>query len=45
MSLVIKNGYVYDPLNGVDGEQKDIFIKEGKIVEEVKEKNSDAWRR
>lgn len=33
--LSIKGGYVYDPKNGVDGEVKDIFIDEGKVVEEV----------
>jgi formylmethanofuran dehydrogenase subunit A len=31
--LIIKNGQVYDPLNGVKGEQKDILIEEGRIVE------------
>jgi len=40
MTLVIKNGYVYDPLTGINGEQKDIFIKEGKIVEETSEKDA-----
>jgi len=32
----IKGGYVYDPLNGVDGEKMDVFIKDGKVVEELK---------
>jgi formylmethanofuran dehydrogenase subunit A len=32
---IIKNGIVYDPLNNIDGEQKDICIKDGKIVESV----------
>ncbi|MHC1636104.1 MAG: formylmethanofuran dehydrogenase subunit A [Candidatus Methanospirareceae archaeon] len=34
--LLIKNGIVYDPLNGVKGEEKDICIRDGKIVEDVK---------
>ncbi len=37
--LIIKGGYVYDPLNNVDGETKDILISEGKVVEKV-EKNA-----
>lgn len=31
--LKIVNGQVYDPLNGVRGEVKDIFVKDGKIVQ------------
>jgi formylmethanofuran dehydrogenase subunit A len=34
-TMVIRNGYVFDPLNEIDGEIKDIFIKEGKIVEDL----------
>ncbi|HHZ03625.1 formylmethanofuran dehydrogenase subunit A [Acetomicrobium hydrogeniformans] len=30
--LVIKNGRVYDPINGVKGEIRDIYIEGGKIV-------------
>ncbi|TFG05510.1 MAG: formylmethanofuran dehydrogenase subunit A, partial [Promethearchaeota archaeon] len=37
--LIIKNGIVYDPLNGIDGEKKEIHIKDGKVVEKV---NGDA---
>ena len=33
MVLFIKNGFVYDPLNGVNGEKMDIAIENGKIVE------------
>ncbi|MFX0072842.1 MAG: formylmethanofuran dehydrogenase subunit A [Candidatus Hermodarchaeota archaeon] len=33
--LIIKNGIVYDPLNGIDGEKKEIHIKDGKVVEKV----------
>ncbi|MFZ3168807.1 MAG: hypothetical protein WA130_14430 [Candidatus Methanoperedens sp.] len=35
-TIVIRNGYVFDPLNEIDGEIKDVFIKNGKIVEEIK---------
>lgn len=34
-SLIIKNGYVYDPMNSIDGEKKEIHIQDGKIVEKV----------
>jgi len=34
-TVVIKNGYVFDPLNEVNGEMMDIFIKDGKVVEEL----------
>jgi formylmethanofuran dehydrogenase subunit A len=34
-TIAIKNGYVYDPLNEVDGEVMDIFIKNGKVVTEL----------
>jgi len=37
MNLIIKGGYVYDPINGVNGEKMDIYIKDGKIVEELPE--------
>ncbi len=33
--LLIRNGVVYDPINGVNGEKKDISIRDGKVVEEV----------
>jgi formylmethanofuran dehydrogenase subunit A len=32
-SLIIKNGTVYDPRNGINGERMDIHIKDGTIVE------------
>lgn len=32
-NLVIKNGKVYDPLNGIEGEVKDIYIRNGKIID------------
>ncbi len=37
--LIIKNGLVYDPLNNIDGEKKEIHIKDGIITEKV---NSEA---
>lgn len=30
--LKIANGTVYDPANGIDGQQRDIWIRDGKIV-------------
>jgi len=35
MEMVLKNGYVYDPVNGVKGEKKDIFVKDGRVVESL----------
>jgi formylmethanofuran dehydrogenase subunit A len=37
IELIIKNGFVYDPINGIDGEKMDIAIKNGKIVHKVNE--------
>ena len=34
--LAIRNGYVFDPLNGVDGEKMDILLSGGRVVEKVK---------
>ena len=31
--LFIKNGFVFDPINKINGEKMDIAIKDGKIVE------------
>lgn len=33
--LLIRNGVVYDPINGVKGEKMDIAVKDGKIVDKV----------
>lgn len=33
--ILIKNGFVFDPVTGVKGDKKDIAIKDGKIVESV----------
>jgi len=35
MERIIKNGIIYCPLSGIDGEKMDISIKDGKIVESV----------
>ena len=40
MELLIKNGFVYDPINGIKGEKMDIAIKNGKIVESVHEQSA-----
>ncbi|ACL15589.1 formylmethanofuran dehydrogenase subunit A [Methanosphaerula palustris] len=36
--LLIKNGFVVDPASGINGERKDIAIRDGVIVEEVSNK-------
>ena len=38
--LIIKGGIVYDPLNKIEGEKKDILVADGKIVEDVNERNA-----
>ncbi|OED30294.1 formylmethanofuran dehydrogenase subunit A [Methanosphaera sp. WGK6] len=35
MEYILKNGIVFDPVNNVNGEKKDILINDDKIVEEV----------
>jgi formylmethanofuran dehydrogenase subunit A len=35
--IMIKGGVVFDPLNNVNGELKEIYIKEGKVAEEFPE--------
>ncbi|MHA1930147.1 MAG: formylmethanofuran dehydrogenase subunit A [Candidatus Thorarchaeota archaeon] len=35
--LILKGGTVYDPLNNIDGEVKDICVSDGKIVDKVPE--------
>lgn len=40
MNLIIKNGFVYDPLNGINGEVMDIIIKNGCITEDADEHNA-----
>jgi len=41
MNLLIKNGFVYDPLNGIEGEVMDIAVENGKIVEGIDEKKAE----
>ena len=38
--LLIKNGFVFDPINGINGEKMDIAIKNGKIVAKVTRQGS-----
>ncbi len=42
MVLLIKNGFVYDPLNGVKGDRMDVAIENGKIVEKVNEEKAEV---
>ncbi|MBA7610873.1 Formyltransferase/hydrolase complex Fhc subunit A [subsurface metagenome] len=37
--LLVKNGFVFDPINNIEGEIKDILIENGKIVEKFTNKN------
>jgi len=37
MEILVKNGFVYDPLNRINGQKMDIAVKDGKIVERVDE--------
>ena len=36
--ILVKNGYVYDPKNGVNGDVMDIAIRDDKIVDKVSPK-------
>jgi formylmethanofuran dehydrogenase subunit A len=40
VELLVKNGFVYDPLNGVNGEKMDIAVRDGKIVEKLSERRA-----
>jgi len=46
--LIIKNGLVYDPLNNIEGERKDILVESGKIIDkfsndsDIKEIDADG---
>jgi formylmethanofuran dehydrogenase subunit A len=40
MELLVKNGFVYDPVNGIDGERMDIGVRDGRIVEMVNERKA-----
>ncbi len=38
MELRIKGGKVYDPANGIDGEVREILVRDGRVVDTVSEK-------
>jgi formylmethanofuran dehydrogenase subunit A len=40
MELLVRNGFVYDPINGINGEKMDVAVKDGKIVESVNERKA-----
>lgn len=40
MELLIKNGFVFDPINGINGEKMDIAVNDGKIAEKVNERKA-----
>ncbi|MCW4046687.1 MAG: formylmethanofuran dehydrogenase subunit A [Candidatus Bathyarchaeota archaeon] len=40
MELLIKNGFVFDPINGINGEKMDIAVRNGKIVESVNDRRA-----
>ena len=35
MEYILKNGIVYDPANGINGEKKDVMFKDDIIVDNV----------
>ncbi|NVM19102.1 MAG: amidohydrolase family protein [Candidatus Lokiarchaeota archaeon] len=37
--LIVKNGFVFDPFNKIEGEPKDILIEDGKIVDKFTSSN------
>lgn len=39
-NLLVKNGFVFDPLNLIDGEKMDVCVRDGKIVEKIDEKRA-----
>lgn len=41
-SIILKNGFVYDPANGVRGEKSDILIDNGTIVDKLKERKAEV---
>lgn len=34
-TMIIRNGYVFDPLNEINGDVMDIFIRNGKVVNDL----------
>ena len=37
--LHVKNGFVFDPFNRIEGEKKDILIEDGKVVDKFVSSN------
>ncbi|MHA1839937.1 MAG: formylmethanofuran dehydrogenase subunit A [Candidatus Ranarchaeia archaeon] len=35
--LIVKGGYVFDPINNIENEKMDVLIKDGKVVDKVDE--------
>jgi len=35
--IIVRNGFVFDPAHGIDGDRMDVFVRDGKIVEKVDE--------
>lgn len=42
MGLILKNGFIYDPANGVKGDKGDILIDNGVIVEKLNERKAEV---
>lgn len=40
--MIIKGGIVYDPANGIYGEEMDLFVHQGRMVEQAKGEEIDA---
>jgi formylmethanofuran dehydrogenase subunit A len=40
MGLILKNGFIYDPANGVKGDKGDVLIEDGVIVEKLNERKA-----
>ncbi|MHA1450664.1 MAG: amidohydrolase family protein [Candidatus Hodarchaeales archaeon] len=43
--VIIENGYVIDPTNGIDCQKMDLFIENGRIVEGFKDGESSSAQR
>ena len=41
-TLCLKNGQIFDPINKIFNKKKDIYVKDGKIVEKLNEKISET---
>ena len=42
--MIIKGGIVYDPANGIYGDEMDLFIDKGRMAEQAKGEEIDAQR-